>query len=120
MARKVAALVFLVLLGLAFGEAAATAAAVTPKTAVAPSPSEEIGTEGEDAGGATTTKGGGGGGFAEAGPVGGPVSPGVFSDTPTDPTDATTPPKKNGASSTTLEMSTIAGITIVGFSLFYF
>ncbi|XP_021746644.1 anther-specific protein BCP1-like [Chenopodium quinoa] len=107
MAKKVAALVFFALLGLAFAEAA-----IIPKTTTAPSPSEDIGNEGGDVGSPS-------GGFAEAGPVGGPVPAGMFPDTPTDPsTDGSSPTKKNGASK--LEVSTIAGVTLVGFSLFYF
>lgn len=95
-----------VVLGLALTEAAIGA----ETTASSPSPSDSIGNEGE--GGAT-------GGFAEAAPAGGPVPEGVFEDGTSDPSaEASTPPKKNGASN--LEASTIVGVAVTGFSLFYF
>ncbi|CAO2828897.1 unnamed protein product [Amaranthus hypochondriacus] len=107
MARKViVAMVMFVLLGVAFAEAAST----TPKVANAPSPSEgNIGNEGEEGVSA--------GGFAEAGPVGGPVSEGTFQGTNTDSAELA-PPPKNGASN--LEVSSFVGVIVTGFSLFYF
>ena len=106
MARKIiVAMVMFVLLGIAFVEAANT----TPKVYNAPSPSEgSIGNEGEEGVGA--------GGFAEAGPVGGPVSEGTFQGTNTE--SELTPPPKNGASN--LEVSLFVGVIVTGFSLFYF